>query len=101
VLVIEQLKLSLARYVSLQLSSAMNESNKVESSGCRFTVKPKKDGKPVLQLELFHRTVPHLEGLVIQFDLLSGATMADARRLAETMNERIIGISLGTPEKLA
>ena len=83
------------------MSSTQNKSNDVESSGCRFAVKPKTDGKPVLQLELFHSTVPHLEGMVIQFDLLSGVTIADARRLAETMNERIIGISLGKPEKLA
>ena len=83
------------------MSSMQNKSTNIESSGCRFAVKPKADGKPVLQLELFHSTVPHLEGMVIQFDLLSGATIADARRLAESMNERIIGISLGKPEKLA
>jgi hypothetical protein len=71
----------------------MTTSN-IESSSCRFMAKPKTGGKPVIQLELFHETVSRLEGVVVEFELLSGTSIADARKLAETMNDRILGISL-------
>jgi FMN-dependent NADH-azoreductase len=65
-----------------------------ETSSCRFTTKQGSNSKTIIRLELFHNTVPYLDDVVVEFDLLSGATPSDARKLVETMNERILGIML-------
>ena len=54
-----------------------------ERSGSRF-VKRTGDGKPVIQLELFHDTA-----LSVGFELLTGTTLEQAKALVDTMNERI------------
>ena len=41
---------------------------------------------------LFHDTIPTLGSARIAFELLSGATLAQAKALAENMNERILGV---------
>ena len=65
---------------------------KRERGGCRFAVAQTDKGKPVIQLELFHDTVPTLSTLVIGFEVLSGVTVQQARTLVDAMNEKIVGV---------
>ena len=62
-----------------------------ERSGSRFVAKTD-EGKAVIQLELFHDTVPGLKPLSIGFELLGGTTIEQARALVDAMNERIVGV---------
>ena len=64
----------------------------VERSGCRFKAITGADGKPVIQLELFHQTVSLLTGATVEFELLSGTSLAQARTLADSANERILNV---------
>ena len=63
-----------------------------ERGGCRFIATPTEDGKPTIAMVLFHDTVPTLGSATIAFELLSGTTLAQAKALAENMNERILGV---------
>jgi hypothetical protein len=62
-----------------------------ERGGCHFIAAQTADGKPTIAMELFH-TVPSLATASIAFELLGGTTLAQAKALAEAMNERILGI---------
>jgi len=62
-----------------------------ERSGSRFIAKTD-EGKPVIELQLFHDTVSGLKSIRIGFEVLSGTTLEQARTLVEAMNERIIGV---------
>jgi hypothetical protein len=62
-----------------------------QRSSCRFEAKAPRNGTPALRLELFH-PVPALAGMTLEFELLSGTTLEQAKRLAESINERTIGI---------
>ena len=64
---------------------------RTERSGGRFVAKAD-DGTPVIQLELFHDTVPGLKAISIAFELLRGTTVQQAKALVEAMNERIVGV---------
>ena len=66
--------------------------NSIERGGCRFSAALTGDGKPTVAMELFHNTVPTLATSKIAFELLSGTTLAQAKALAEIMNERILGV---------
>jgi hypothetical protein len=46
---------------------------------------------PIVQLELFHETVPRLKGFEVGFEVLSG-TLEQARTLVDAVNERIVGV---------
>jgi hypothetical protein len=63
-----------------------------ERAGCRFIAKAQANGKPSIELDLFHNTVPSLSGLNIDFDILSGMTLQQVRDLVEKMNEQVIGV---------
>ena len=63
----------------------------VERGGCRFIAAQTADGKPTIAIEVFH-TVPSLATTSIAFELLGRTTLAQAKVLAEDMNERILGI---------
>ncbi len=64
---------------------------KSERSGVRFSIRPD-EGKPFIELNLFHETVPSLKLLSVKFEMLAGVTPDQARGLVEAMNERIVGI---------
>ena len=66
--------------------------NDVERGGCRFSVKKTSDGKPQIEMELFHKTVPRLAGITMAFEVLSGITLEQARDLVEQMNDKIVGV---------
>jgi hypothetical protein len=65
---------------------------RAERSGCRFAVAKTEEGKPVIQLELFHDTVSHLKSLTVGFEVLGGMIPEQARTLVDLMNEKIVGV---------
>lgn len=71
--------------------------NHLERGSCRFTVSTTPDGKPGLRVELFHDTLPTLARRSMGFELLRGTSVEDARKLADLMNERILGVVI-SPE---
>jgi len=64
---------------------------KSERSGSRFVVRTD-EGKPVIQLELFHDTVSGMRAISVGFELLSGVALDQAKILVDAMNERIVGV---------
>jgi len=67
-------------------------SPQVQHDGCRFKAIQAADGKPILRIELFHGTVSLLAGTTLDFELLAGTTLAQARSLADAANERILSL---------
>ena len=63
-----------------------------ERGGCRFVVTKTDDGKPMIQLELFHDTVSVLRSVKVEFEVLSGTSVEQARILVGAMNEMILGV---------
>ena len=69
----------------------------VERGSCRFKAIQGADGKSVVRVEMFHQTVPALAGMTLEFELLSGTTPDQARKLAESVNDRVIGVLITKP----
>ena len=69
---------------------------KSERGGCRFVVAQTDEGKPVIKLELFHDTIPKLSSSSIGFEVPSGVSVQEARTLVDAMNEKIVGIIVGS-----
>ncbi len=59
----------------------------VERGSCRFNLRKTSEGKPVIEMELFHNTVPHLAAVTLSFEVLSGITIEQTRDLNRE-NER-------------
>ena len=79
-----------AREVNI-LEKTVTRSN-VQKSNSRFQVSTDEDGKPRIKLDLFHQTIPCLAGITIEFEVMGGTTLQQAKALAESINDKIIGI---------
>jgi len=64
----------------------------VQRDGCSFKAIQTADGKTILRLELFHGTIALLAGATIDFELLTGTTLAQAKIAADAANERILSL---------
>ena len=64
----------------------------VEHGSCRFNLRKTSEGKPLIEREMFHNTVPHLAAVRISFEVLSGITIEQTRDLIEKMNDQIVGV---------
>jgi len=64
----------------------------IERGSCRFNLRKTSEGKPVIEMELFHNTVPHLAAIALNFEVLSGITLEQTRDLIEKMNDQIVGV---------
>jgi len=69
----------------------------IERDSCRFKTVQGADGKFVIRMEMFHQTVPQLKDVTVDFELLNGTTVDQARKLAESMNDRITGVLVAKP----
>jgi hypothetical protein len=69
----------------------------VERGSCRFKAVQSPDGKCVIRMEMFHQTMPLLSGATVDFELLNGTTLDQARKLAESVNDRVTGIMITKP----
>jgi len=64
----------------------------IERGSCRFKAIQGTDGKFVIRMEMFHQTVPQLKDVTVDFELLNGTTLDQARKLAESINDRVTGV---------
>jgi hypothetical protein len=69
----------------------------IERDSCRFKAIPGADGKFVVRMEVFHKTVSLLADATVDFELLNGTTADQARKLAESMNDRVTGVLITRP----
>src|SRR5205814_8932755 len=56
------------------------------------------EGKPAIEMEMFHNTVPHLAAVTLSFEVLSGITIEQTRDLIEKMNDQIVEVAV-TPKR--
>jgi len=64
----------------------------IERGSCRFKAIQGTDGKFVIRMEMFHQTVPQLKDVTVDFELLNGTTLDQARKLVESINDRVTGV---------
>jgi hypothetical protein len=69
----------------------------IERDSCRFKAVQGADGKFVVRMEMFHKTVSLLADATVDLELLNGTTQDQARKLAESMNDRITGLLVNKP----
>ena len=69
----------------------------IERDSCRFKAVQGADGKFVIRMEMFHQTVVLLKDATVDFELLNGTTMDQARKLAESINDRVTGVLISKP----
>ncbi len=69
----------------------------IERDSCRFKVIQGADGKFVIRMEMFHQTVALLKNMTVDFELLNGTTQDQARKLVESVNDRVTGVLITTP----
>ena len=65
--------------------------NKVEKSGVSFGI-GKQGGPVTVEVRLNHDTISALRGIHVSFELLNGITPAQAKKLADALNENVIGL---------
>jgi hypothetical protein len=63
-----------------------------ELSNCQFVVQQTPDGKVVIVVQLLHQTIPSSRNAVMGFDLLGGARVERAKKLADQLNEYVLGV---------
>jgi hypothetical protein len=64
----------------------------VERGSCRFNLRKTSEGRPMIEMEMFHNTVSHLAAVTLSFEMLSGITLEQTRDLIEKMNDHVIGV---------
>ncbi len=65
--------------------------SKIEKAGVCFAIS--NQGGPItVQVRLNHDTISALRGVQVGFELLNGITMAQAKKLADVLNENVIGV---------
>jgi hypothetical protein len=83
--------------IAFKLSSTFMSTTNVERGSCRFKAMQGADGKFVIRMEMFHQTVPLLADATVDFELLNGTTLDQARKLAESVNDRVTGVLITKP----
>src|SRR2546429_223331 len=66
----------------------------IERGSCRFNLRKTSEGKPVIEMEMFHNTVALLAAVTLSFEVLGGITIEQTRDLIEKMNDQIVGVAL-------
>lgn len=69
----------------------------IERDSCRFKVIQGADGKCIMRMEMFHQSVALLKDATVDFELLNGTTLDQARKLAESVNDRVTGVLITKP----
>jgi hypothetical protein len=70
-------------------------SSKIEKAGVSFGAGPK--GGPVtIEVRLNHDTITALRGVRVSFEMLNGISLAQAKKLADVLNENVIGVLAAT-----
>jgi hypothetical protein len=71
----------------------MTES-KTERGTCRFIAELGEGGKPVLRVQLFHDSVSLLKNAELGFNLLSGVSLQQAKKIADDLNDKVLDLSI-------
>jgi hypothetical protein len=71
-------------------------SSNVQKSNCRFHVTTGEDGRPGIKLDLF-QSVPRLAGMAIEFEVMGGTSLHQAKVLTESINDKILGTVITQP----
>ena len=71
----------------------------IQRSNCRFAVQQAPEGNVVLLMQLLHQTIPSLNNSVVGFDLLGGTRMEQAKKVADLLNEYVLGVFVREAEK--
>jgi hypothetical protein len=69
----------------------------IEKANCQFVVCTPPDGKISIQMNFFRQDISALAGRSVSLELLSGVSLKDAKRLADSMNEWILGVCVAEP----
>jgi hypothetical protein len=67
-------------------------SNKIEKAGVSFGVGQRGGAAVTVEVRLNHDTIAALRGVQVSFELLNGITLAQAKKLADLLNENVIGV---------
>ena len=64
---------------------------KIEKAGVSFAVAAR--GGPIgVEVRLNHDTIASLRGVKVNFELLNGITLAQAKKIVDVLNENVIGV---------
>jgi hypothetical protein len=61
-----------------------------ERGSCRFTVQQVEGGKQAIVVQTFHDSIGPLRHATLGFNLLSGTTSEQAKKMAEMLNEYVL-----------
>jgi hypothetical protein len=67
---------------------------RIERGTCRFVARNVEGGRPAITLQFFHGTVSILNHAALRFNLLSGFTLEQAKKLADVLNENVLDASV-------
>jgi hypothetical protein len=67
---------------------------RVERGTCRFVASKVEGGRVAISLQFFCRTASILDHAVLSVNLLSGLTLEQAKKLAESLNESVLDASV-------
>ena len=71
----------------------------MQRSNCQFVVQQTPEGNVVLLIQLLHQTIPPLNNSVVGFDLLGGTRVEQAKKVADLLNEYVLGVFVKGTEK--
>jgi hypothetical protein len=63
---------------------------RTQRGSCKFTVQEVEGGKHAIVVQTFHDNIGLLKHAVLGFNLLSGITSEQAKKIAETLNEYVL-----------
>ncbi len=75
-----------------------NEKAVTERSGVGFVV-GRQTGPAAIEIRLHHDTIPVLKGVQVAFELLNGLSPDQAKKIADVLNENVVGIRVITESK--
>jgi hypothetical protein len=61
---------------------------------CRFVAEKAQGGKPTIRIQLFHTSVPLLNQAELSFNLLSGLSLEQAKKITDNLNESVLDLSV-------
>jgi hypothetical protein len=61
-----------------------------ERGSCKFTVQEVEGGKQAIVVQTFHDSIGPLRHTTLGFNLLSGVSSQQAKKIAETLNEYVL-----------
>jgi hypothetical protein len=68
---------------------------KIEKAGVCFGI-GQRPGPIVLEVRPHHDTISALRGVQVGFELLNGINLEQAKKILDTLNENVIGVSVTT-----